>query len=344
MEKFTVWIFIFLMTTLIGNGQEIFPHERKIKMESNYSEFQITARNQADDVSLSGNLVVPSENFSKVVFIVPGSGPETRHNQPYLTEAFLEKNIAVFRYDERGNGSSTGTYNDYSYTLSMLGRDVHSLFEELKTIPVLEGKVFGMLGHSYGGMGVLEAMEMGIEPDFLVFLASPVQKHGAFFIHQIENDNPILIDKFKYNTLEEKVKVMEIINDEIGKNSHLPNQEIRKIAYKKAKEIGYTKKRYKKFSYFSTPYNLEMIKRNFEPFFENLAIPTLYAIGEKDQLISTKKEIQTLETMQNPNIETKIFEGIGHFFKEDPIKIMEAYDINEEPKKFITNWVNGLVL
>ncbi|MCH7396657.1 hypothetical protein MM236_01605 [Belliella sp. DSM 107340] len=56
------------------------------------------------------------------------------------------------------------------------------------------------------------------------------------------------------------------------------------------------------------------------------------------------KEIRTLETMQNPNIKTKIFEGIGHFFKEDPVKIMKAYDINDEPKKIITNWVKDLVL
>lgn len=38
-----------------------------------------------------------------------------------------------------------------------------------------------------------------------------------------------------------------------------------------------------------------------------------------------------------------IFKGIGHFFREDPVKIMEVYDMNEEPKQFITNWVKNLV-
>lgn len=342
MKKLQLTLYFIFLNSFLLFSQEIFPHERKIKMEPPYKEFQISAYNKTDDVSLSGSLVVPSENFKLVIFIVPGSGAETRHNHPLLTESFLDNNIAVFRYDERGNGSSTGTYNDYNYTLPMFGRDIHSLFEELKTVPVLEGKNLGMLGHSYGGMGILEAMDMGIEPDFLVFLASPVQKHGAFFSYQLENDNPILKDKFKYSTKEEKVKVMESINYEIGENSHLSSRKIRELAYKKAKEIGYTKKRYKKFPYFSTAYNLEIIKRNFEPAFENLEVPTLYAIGEKDQLISASKETQILEIIQNHNIEIKVFEGLGHFFQEDPVRILEVYDINEEVKVFIANWILSL--
>jgi len=343
MKKSIFCVIYFLCFPFIVNSQEFFPHERKIKMESEFAEFEITAQNHEDKVSLSGSLVIPSDNFSKVVFIVPGSGPETRHSHPLLTEAFLAKNIAVFRYDERGNGSSTGTYNDYSYTLPMLGRDLVALFIELKAIPMLEGKIFGLLGHSYGGMGILEAIDMGMEPDFLVLLASPVQKHGAFFIHQIENDNPLLRDKFKYNTLEDKVKVLESINNEIGNNSHLPNKEIREVAYNKSKEIGYTKKRYKKFSYFSTPYNLEIIKRNFEPIFEKLNIPMLYAIGEEDQLISSQKESLKLESWQNPKIEITVFPAIGHFFREDPVSIMQVYDMNDNPKQVITNWVKDLV-
>ncbi|MCH7408636.1 alpha/beta hydrolase [Belliella sp. DSM 111904] len=325
-----------------AKSQEIFTHERTIEMKATYSEIEISAINDKDNIMLFGSLIMPSDDFSKIIFIVPGSGPDTRHNHPFLTEAFLEKNIAIFRYDERGNGSSTGTYNDYSYTLPMLGRDLQKLVEKLKSIPILEGKIFGILGHSYGGMGILEAIEIGIEPDFLVFLASPIQKHGAFFTHQLENDNPTLKDKFKYNTLEEKVSVVEIINDEIGKNSHLPNQEIRKIAYRKAKEIGYTKRRYNKFSYFSTPYNLEMIKRNFEPIFENLAIPTLYVIGEKDQFISAESETQLLKSIKNSKIKIKVFDRLGHFFKEDPVDIMGAYNMDHEPKEFITNWVRDL--
>ncbi|MCH7402105.1 alpha/beta hydrolase [Belliella kenyensis] len=342
MKKSITSFLIAFSFILQAKSQEIFPYERAIEMKSTYSEIKISAINDEDNIMLSGSLILPSDDFSKIIFIVPGSGPDTRHNHPFLTETFLEKNIAVFRYDERGNGSSTGIYNDYNYTLPMLGRDVHTLVEKLKSIPILEGKIFGMLGHSYGGMGILEAIEIGIEPDFLVFLASPIQKHGAFFTHQLENDNPILKDKFKYNAVEEKVSVVEIINDEIGNNNHLPNQEIRKIAYKKAKEIGYTKRRYNKFSYFSTPYNLEMIKRNFEPIFKNITIPTLYAIGEKDPFISAKAETQLLKSIKNPKIKIKVFDRLGHFFKEEPLDIMDAYNMEHEPKEFITNWVRDL--
>jgi len=88
---------------------------------------------------------------------------------------------------------------------------------------------------------------MGIKSDFPCFLAIPMQKNGSFFIHQIENNNPILNNFSISPTTLKKIKVMETINHEIGKNSHLPNGEIREIAHKKSKEIRYTKKHCKRF-------------------------------------------------------------------------------------------------
>lgn len=68
-------------------------------------------RFQSGDATLAGELDLPTgEEPAPLVFIIHHSGPVTRDAYGYLAEILLPEGFAVFRFDKRGTGHSTGEY------------------------------------------------------------------------------------------------------------------------------------------------------------------------------------------------------------------------------------------
>ncbi|MGH7602162.1 MAG: alpha/beta hydrolase family protein, partial [bacterium] len=65
------------------------------------------------DVTITGTLDLPSTPGPYPVMIfIPGSGRETREADKPAQSIVLPQGIALFRYDKRGLGQSTGTYQN----------------------------------------------------------------------------------------------------------------------------------------------------------------------------------------------------------------------------------------
>lgn len=185
MFRITFCLFIFFCYVQSLTAQEIFDYEHRIPNEENYTATEIgfSVPHKKTDINLSGTLLQPKEAFDKIIIIVPGSSPDTRHSHYLLTEAFLKNNIAVYRYDERGLGKSGGNYNKANYSITDMGSELAACFTVLKA--QYAGKSIGFLGHSQGGMVTMEAFTNSATPDFLVQWAAPAQKHGAFLKYQL---------------------------------------------------------------------------------------------------------------------------------------------------------------
>jgi len=68
-------------------------------------------RFQSGDATLAGELDLPTgDGPAPLVFIIHHSGPVTRDAYGYLAEILLPEGFAVFRFDKRGTGHSTGEY------------------------------------------------------------------------------------------------------------------------------------------------------------------------------------------------------------------------------------------
>ncbi|MDW8389834.1 MAG: alpha/beta hydrolase [Oscillochloridaceae bacterium] len=66
---------------------------------------------QSDEATLAGELDLPAgDRLAPLVFIIHHSGPVTRDAYGYLAEILLPAGFAVFRFDKRGAGQSTGVY------------------------------------------------------------------------------------------------------------------------------------------------------------------------------------------------------------------------------------------
>lgn len=140
--------------------------------------------------SLAGTLTLPTrtpespERFPAVV-LVSGSGPQDRDetllgHKPFLVlaDALTRAGIAVLRYDDRGIGGSTGSFEPA--TTHDFATDADEATEWLRRQSEIDATRIGIIGHSEGGIiAPLVASWQWEEPDpstavaFIVLLAGP---------------------------------------------------------------------------------------------------------------------------------------------------------------------------
>lgn len=339
MKKNSVILFLLLSFNLFS--QEIMYYEKEISNRENYEFHDYTVLQKKDDIKLSGTLITPKTNYDKIVFIVPGSGKDTRNSHFILTEFLLKNNIAVFRYDERGVGKSEGIFNNYSYTINEMTDDFHSIFNELITSERFINKKIGLIGHSYGGIITVGAIEKGLKCDFLIQLATPIERATELFKYQITTGQNKQEKNLQYSDNETKFKVMDSISKIIDRNATLDLMSLRKVIYSTMKKYGYKKKDFGWYITFSS--YLELLKKNFIPVYENLTIPTIYIIGDNDIFIDPIANTTLLKKLNNTIIEIKVFESLNHYLTSSKNLELSTslYEIDEVAKMYLLDWIKS---
>ena len=156
-----------------------------------YEEKELEIKNKK--VKIAGTLYLPKETSFPIVILVSGSGQQDRdcelmgHKPFWILADYLSNNgIAVFRYDDRGIGKSTGEFG--SSTETDFTSDVLSIFSYLnKKYP---GHPIGIYGHSEGGIIGLRAAAQQKEISFLIESASVGTNGKDVLVHQ-QYDIPI---------------------------------------------------------------------------------------------------------------------------------------------------------
>ena len=144
-----------------------------------YREIEVTLPGGAPEVQLAGTLTLPAGDgpFPAVV-LVSGSGPQDRNEEimghkPFLVLAdyLTRQGLAVLRCDDRGTGSSTGSFA--GATTADFADDAEAAFDFLQARPEIRRDAVGILGHSEGGL--IAPMIAARRPDvgFIVLLAGP---------------------------------------------------------------------------------------------------------------------------------------------------------------------------
>ncbi|HWR94283.1 MAG TPA: alpha/beta hydrolase, partial [Flavobacterium sp.] len=246
---------------------------------------------------------------------------------------------AVYRYDERGCGLSTGKFNTISYTINDITNDLKFVFNDLKQQKILNNKKIGLIGHSLGGMATIELLDNNIVPDFLIQWATPIQKGGEFLKYQLITGANKYEDELIFETTEEKINVIGKINKVIFENRDDENTILIKKIEILSKNIDYGKKNYKRFTYANFPSTKELIKKNLEPNYKNSLVKILYVIGENDQYVDASKETALLKSFANDNVGIKKFMNLNHYLKNGNENVENMYEIENEPVKEIINWI-----
>ena len=130
-------------------------------------DFQIeeTTFEGADGVTLAGRLVMPQgEEAVPLVVLVHGSEASSARDFYYLQRLLPSENIAVFVYDKRGTGASSG---DYTQDFDRLAADAAAALAEARRLAGDRVSSAGYQGGSQGGWVAPYAATMS-EADFVV--------------------------------------------------------------------------------------------------------------------------------------------------------------------------------
>ena len=145
--------------------------------------------------------------------------------------------------------------------------------------------------------------------------------------------------KLKRKPLKEKLFVIDKINNVIFQNKNDDNLTLIKKIEKESKLIGYTKKRYKRFTYANFYSTKELIKNDFEPFYKNCKTNLLYIIGERDKYVEAEKETELLSSFNNKYIEVVKIKNLNHYLQNGNESVENLYEIEHDAAIEIINWI-----
>jgi fermentation-respiration switch protein FrsA (DUF1100 family) len=157
-----------------------------------YAEDTVRVENRAAGVSLAGTLTTPRGvgPFPAVV-LVTGSGPEDRDetvfgHRPFLVLAdhLTRAGIVVLRLDDRGVGSSSGSFS--AATTQDFASDAEAAVGFLRVRKGIDPGMIGLIGHSEGGLVVPMVAARSKEVAFIVLLAGPGVRGDSLLGLQVE--------------------------------------------------------------------------------------------------------------------------------------------------------------
>jgi len=316
-------------------SQEIFENEKEIRTPEKYNFEEIQINTSKDGVKLFGTLITPKNDFKKIIIIVSGTGKISQYAHNFLTESLLKNNIGVFRFDKRGVGKSSGYYNDLP---KIYTEDFMNVVQTLKRNNLISNKKIGALGHSLGGLVTIESIKRGTKLDFLIQWSAPVGKARDLMEYQlkqgIKNYDNIVVGK----NLESRIELLKFVHKVIDENLSKGTWEIWKTTLKEAKKKGFKKKDFK--NYITHDF-VEIAKINNTETYEGIDFPTLFIIGEYDNLVDPNSSIELLEKINNKFISVKKFASLNHFLTKNGVNenTNEIYNVDEDAKKYLIDWL-----
>jgi len=135
------------------------------------------------DVVLAGEFDRPASPGPHAVMVfVPGSGRGTREDDRAAAELVVPQGIALFRYDKRGLGESTGTFEEVTVenSVRVLGQrasDVRAIVEHLATRADVRANQIFLWGTSQGA--------------WVAPLAASLTNRVAFVINVMGGGSPV---------------------------------------------------------------------------------------------------------------------------------------------------------
>lgn len=336
MKNLLTLIFL-LISNLIFSQNGYYGNEKQIENFEQYVKEEISA-GVDKEIKIFGTLLMPKNEFDKILVIISGTGQISQNGHNHLSEYLLENNIAVFRFDKRGVGKSTGTYDDRA---EIYTNDFIKIFNQLKTLKSVQNKTIGFIGHSLGGIVSIQAVEQDIKPDFLIQWSTPIGKPRELIKYQINNGIKNYDNLIIGNTDKDQIKTLDYIFELIDQNPTLNAWELWKIAKKESKKYGIKKKAY---SNYLQPHKVAEARIDNSKNYKKIDFPTLVIIGEQDILVDPIQSKNELDKIENPNIEFKQIDELNHFMTKKGVdwKTNEIYNVNLAFKEYIVNWINNI--
>ncbi|WP_439132325.1 alpha/beta hydrolase family protein [Polaribacter sp.] len=325
-----------------------------------YYEEEVMFPNKEANISLAGTLTLPNNKGKfPVVILISGSGPQDRDetfmgHKPFLVLAdhLTKQGIGVLRFDDRGQGESTGDFG--SATTEDFSKDVLSAIAYLKTRKEVDKKNIGLVGHSEGGIIAPLAANNSNDVAFMVLLAStgisgaelsviqsktlrqfPVKDEKAYEENARKAIAIVTSDKSESEIKTELIAHYDNFLRPILSDLNVPEKNINAFI---SNQVNTSIK----------PWSRYFLQYNPADEIEKLQIPVLSLNGSKDTQVNAKINQNGIRQalIKGGNKDYKILEleNLNHFFQECDTGKMDEYRKIEQTfspiaLKEISSWV-----
>lgn len=160
---------------------------------ASYTEEELSIPVSGSSVILSGSLALPKTGQAPypTLVLITGSGPQDRDEtifgcKPFLdiTRRLTEAGFAVFRYDDRGVGKSTGVFLASSITDFV--HDAEAVVAALKANKSVKAQRIFLVGHSEGGYIAAKVAGQDRSIAGVVSLAGPAFAMDRILLDQMD--------------------------------------------------------------------------------------------------------------------------------------------------------------
>ena len=131
--------------------------------------------------TLRGDLYVPEEKYKlkyPTVIVCHGiTGNKDEYNKVDLAEALHNAGFIALKFDFAGRGKSEGKFEDI--TLSQQATEISSAIDALYSLPQVDKKKIGLVGHSFGGSAAIMATTKDSRIKSLVTIGATYDKTKA---------------------------------------------------------------------------------------------------------------------------------------------------------------------
>lgn len=308
-----------------------------------YDEEQVAFDSTAKGVKLAGTLTKPKgDGPFPVAVLISGSGPQDRDetllgHKPFLVLAdhLTRKGIAVLRYDDRGIGKSTGTFE--TATSKDFAEDAAGAVAFLKARKDI-GTV-GLMGHSEGGLIAPMVAAASKDVGFIVLLAGPGVPGDEIVLAQGE-----LIALAMGEKKEAVAKQMKLARQviDLAKAGAKP-KEIEDAVLAMAKDLtGDEKKEFEenkalilaKTKDMATDWFRFFLTHDPRPVLGTVTCPILAINGELDLQVPCKSNLDAVEKAAkaggNKDVTVKELKGLNHLFQTTKTGLPSEYGTIEE--------------
>ncbi len=318
-------------------GETVLDRPQHPKPPFNYdiAEINIDINAKKGAYQLAGTLTTPKgEGPFPLAVLVTGSGPQDRdetifdHKPFWVIADFLTNNgIAVFRYDDRGVGKSTGTFK--GCTTEDFTNDALQVVQNIARMPSIDSEKVGIIGHSEGGLIASIAASKSDAVKFTILLAGPAVSGKQILKRQIAD-----------------IQIAEgVAEEKIQKESQVRSDVIDFAASKGTNESRLAAARTRLKSFYDSNYSEEEKKSigdfenyfevstqglfndwmnyflNIEPkkYIERIKCPTLAIFGNKDQQVSIMDNMSAMRAALRAapveDYKIELLSNVNHLFQ-----------------------------
>ena len=311
------------------------PQHPKAPFNYDISEIEVDIQNNKGSHKLSGTLTQPKgDGPFPLAILVSGSGPQDRdetifHHKPFwvIADYMTNNRIAVFRYDERGVGKSTGSFAES--TTQDFANDALAIVEQMSKMSNIDKEKIGIIGHSEGALVASMAAAKSASVKFAILLAGPSVPGHQLLKTQITDVS--LAEGFAPEEIQKEAQIKsDIINIAAGKGTVSQRSTRAKNKLKSFYDSNFSAEEKKQKGSFELYYQsiAEPLMNDWMHFFlnvepkvyiEKMACPTLALIGSKDMQVSADHNISgfraALHAAPTQVYKVKEIEGVNHLFQ-----------------------------